>query len=154
MKCPLFVAAFSALSMKIIVVESKAFQTQPLHQSTRRQVETLCAGKSSGTFFHPYDCTLYITCTAGTPSVKSCDGGNLWNNELKRCGLPGYTDCLYPAPCQDQKAGKVADIYTAGCTKYVLCNGKSAYGPVHSCPASQTFDPKTQQCGSGNSCTT
>jgi hypothetical protein len=105
-------------------------------------------------FFHPWDCTRYVTCSGGAAAVKSCDAGNLWNSALKRCGMPGYSDCLHAAPCLDQQAGKVADIYSLGCTKYAQCDGKSAYGPVLSCPASQLFDPKTQECGSGNSCAT
>jgi hypothetical protein len=125
-----------------------------LHQFALRQVEALCAGKSSGTFFHPWDCTRYVTCGDGAPSIKSCDEGSLWNSVTKRCGLPGYTDCLYAAPCQDQNAGKVADIYSVGCTKYAQCDGKSVYGPVLSCPPSQTFDANTRECVSGKSCPT
>ncbi|KAF2664891.1 hypothetical protein BT63DRAFT_417437 [Microthyrium microscopicum] len=141
-----------------IITEVTASPTNPPQSLTRRQTKDFCAGKTSGSFWHPWDCNLYITCSASGAKVQSCEGENLWNSVSKKCGLPGYTDCLYATTCQSQTgivpAGKVPDIFSTGCNKYAVCDGKSAYGEVLECPKGEMFDGKSGVCGKAGSCAT
>ncbi|CAG2162492.1 unnamed protein product [Oppiella nova] len=62
-------------------------------------IRTLCLGPKDCLYPNPDGCDTYIHCTvnygsrSGTPVVKPCPDGLLWNNNVKECDYPSRTTC-------------------------------------------------------------
>uniref|UniRef100_A0A182WEN5 Chitin-binding type-2 domain-containing protein n=1 Tax=Anopheles minimus TaxID=112268 RepID=A0A182WEN5_9DIPT len=111
-------------------------------------MKTVCQGRPDGALTYPTDCTRYLRCANGQPSIVDCPRGEVFEAVTGRCVVGNTETCTrIDSICRGVVDGTVL-AHPNECDSYISCQG--GISNANKCPTGEILNAQAQFCAPGN----